>query len=203
MKKLILGLAAATAVALVSCDESSRLASRIEGTWSGSPERIIDNEASTANIIETYEFVRNPGTNGGDVRLTALVSVTGQITGGEGIIQPFSLSAAGVAAISGSWQADGDDDINLAWNDSTLTVSVDPSAVTLSMDMLTGESTPTVDSLKPQLAESIRRQTRQALEYKFLGTRRISDIKIKDNRMKCEINDVDLWFDRQGPAQAR
>lgn len=201
MRQLLCGIAAVALLAGVSsCNEKSRLADEMTGTWSSAPERLMDNAASSATIVENYTFIRNGNETGGDVTLSALISVTGSISGTDAIIQPFSLSAGAIANISGTWSAIDDDEIRLDWNDSTLTVSVDPSAVTISVNNLTGKDIPTVDSLRPQLAESIRAQIKQAVEVRFLGTRRFDDIKIKNGEMKYEVNDADRILRLQGPV---
>lgn len=198
MKKYIIGLAVITAMAFTACDSSSQLAKEITGTWSGTPQRLVDNSASTATIIDSYTFDRDStGYNGGDVSITGVVSVTGQINGSDAIIQPFSLSASALATIKGTWQAVDGDEIRFNWDSNSLTVKVDPDAVVLSTDLLTGTEAPAVDSMRPQLAESIRAQIAQAVEVKYLGIRKIDDIKIRKNgEMKFELHDQDYFFTR-------
>lgn len=199
VKSVIASMAVIAVLSLASCDESSKLANSVAGTWSGSPRTLIDNSASSATLTESYSFLLDEGsTKGGSVMRTALISVTGQIQGTEAIIQPFALTAGATASIQGNWEASSDDDIHFTWIDSTLTVNIDPSAVTLSTNLLTGQERPAIDSLKPQLAESIRAQVAQAIEVEFLGTRKFDDIKIKKNLMEYEVNDKDYIMAKQG-----
>lgn len=190
---------AAAAVMLTSCDEKSKLADQMSGTWSSAPEQLVDNSASSATIIETYSFIRDTDRAGGELTLTALISITGQVNGTDAFLQPFSMTAAGMASISGSWEAVSDEDVNIHWNDSTLSVSVDPSAVVLTSNVITGQTTPQLDSIKPQLAQSINAQITQAVKLRFLGTRKFEDIKVRDGEMKYEVGDVDRLFRLQGP----
>lgn len=193
-------LVAGTTIFTTSCDDSSGLAKKVEGTWSGAPEHLIDNSASSATITETYSFFRDPNAKSGDVVRSALVSVSGQISGTQAVIQPFSMTAGATAVVRGRWDAHDDDEIYFIWNDSTLTVNVDPEAVTLSMNILTGNESPSLDSLKPQLAESIRAQVARAVEVRFIGTRKFDDVKIKGNIMDYEVNDIKSHMARQGQS---
>ncbi|MDE6510056.1 MAG: hypothetical protein K2K99_07670, partial [Muribaculaceae bacterium] len=52
---------AAIVAAMASCESPSRLASHLEGEWSGSPERITDTNLSYLSMTPAYEFVRNHG----------------------------------------------------------------------------------------------------------------------------------------------
>lgn len=186
---------------LTACESPSKLASDIEGTWSGAPETLIDNTASSATITETYTFMRDETTNGGIVVRSGLVSVTGQVNGTGAFLEPFSMTAGATAMISGSWEATSDDEICFTWNDSSLVVKVDPQALTLSTNILSGEDAATVDSMKPQLAESLRARIAQAVEIRFIGTRKFDDVKIKKSILEYEVNDIDYQMARQGPAE--
>ena len=114
MRKIIYGLVAMAAIGFQSCDDTARLIKDVTGTWSGAPEKLVDNSASSATIIDTYTFTAIPDTKGGNVTITSLISVTGQIDGAQAIVQPFSLSASGTASIQGTWTAIDDDEIALS-----------------------------------------------------------------------------------------
>lgn len=181
-----------------SCDNSKQLATDIQGTWSGAPDRLDDNNASTSSIVETYTFTRaSDNVSQGDVSLTALVSVTAQVTSSDAIVMPFSFTAAATASIMGRWKAVSDSQVQFDWNDSTLTVSVDPRGVMISSDMLTGGTTAQTDSIRPQLAESIRAQIARSVEVRFLSVRDFKDINIKNNIMTFDCNKSHLTMQRQ------
>lgn len=197
-KKLFSTSLLGTALLFASCQSSSKLADSIEGSWSGAPEKLIDNNASSATITETYTFLRENTSNGGEVVVTALVSTTGAISGTEAIIQPFSVAAAATAQLSGTWEAKSNDEVSFTWNDSSLVVNIDPQAVTLSANTLNGAESPSVESLKPQMAESIKAQLSQALEVRFLSVKKFSDIKFGDRVLNLKVNGEEREFAKQG-----
>lgn len=198
LKSLLAIIVFGASATLTSCENSSKLADSIAGTWSGAPEKLIDNNSSAATITETYTFMHDKASNGGDVIVTALISVTGAVSGTEAFIQPFSIAAAATAQISGTWEAKSDNKIAFEWNDSTLVVNVDPQAVTLSANLLTNSESPSVESLKPQFAESIKAQVAQAVEVKFLAVRKFDSIKFNDRIMEYKVNDENHQMVKQG-----
>lgn len=203
MKKI--GLMAAAALAgvfmMTSCDGASKLSENISGTWSGAPIHLIDNSASSASTIDTYTFTRDEKSNGGNLIVTSLISVTGSINGSGAIVQPFSLSAAATASIQGRWNVVDDDEISVSLELKTLQVNVDPSAVVLSAAMLNGSTMASVDSMKPALVNSIGAQLRQAVSNRYLGIKKIDDIEIKGSLMEWEINKSKETLSRQGPVE--
>lgn len=201
MMKLSTILTLAAAAVLASCNEGSRLASAIEGTWSSAPEHLSDNTAASATTIDTYTFEIDEGNDkGGVLMISSLVSTTGQISGSDAIVQPFSLSAASTATVNGTWEAVDDDEINVSVDMSTLQVNVDPDAVVLSTSVLTGDNYNSVDSMKPALVNSIKAQVTKAITMRYASIKRIDDIDIKGDVMQWEINDVKSSLSRQGPG---
>lgn len=201
MKKLAGLVAAATlALAFQACDSSASLAKEIAGGWSGTPQSLFDADASRATIIETYSFAGNDSVkNGGTVVISALMSVTGAISGTEGIITPVSVTASGYAMITGTWQAVSADKIELTLDTGNITVKVDPDAVVVNADMLTGTSAPAnMATLKPQLAQSITAQlnTEVARRYKPLET--LTGVSIKDhNILRFKLDRTPYTLSRQ------
>ena len=158
MKHLVIAAAALCALGLSSCNEASKLAKNIEGTWSGAPERLIDDPTGTATVIESTTFAVDSTGKGGDMIIVGLVSATGQMQGSTAIIQPISISAAAKAEVLGKWQAIDDDEIQVSIDTRTLTVSIDPEGVVLTTNMLDGDAQANVASIKPQLAEAVKQQ---------------------------------------------
>lgn len=198
MKKFLLGLLAVSALGLQSCDDSAKLAENIEGTWSGAPEHLIDTSASSASIIDTYTFTHTPDTKGGNITITSVISVTGQIDGSQAIVQPFSLSASGTASVQGTWEAIDDDEIAVAIDPKTLNVAIDPDAVVLSSSMLTGNTSAAVDSMKPALVNTIKAQVQQAVGNRYLSLKRLDDVEVKGPMLKYEIGKQHYTMSRQG-----
>lgn len=198
MKHLVIAAAALCALGLSSCNEASKLAKNIEGTWSGAPERLIDDPTGTATVIESTTFAVDSTGKGGDMIIVGLVSATGQMQGSTAIIQPISISAAAKAEVLGKWQAIDDDEIQVAIDTRTLTVSIDPEGVVLTTNMLDGDAQANVASIKPQLAEAVKQQVTNALQMRYASIKKIDDIDIKGNVMEYEINHREYTASRQG-----
>lgn len=198
MRKILLGLLAVTALGLQSCDDSAKLAENLEGTWSGAPERLIDTSASSASVIDTYTFTHTPDTKGGNITITSVISVTGQIDGSQAIVQPFSLSASGTASVQGTWEAIDDDEIAISIDPKTLNVNIDPDAVVLSSSLLSGNTSAAVDSMKPALVNTIKAQVKEAVGNRYLSLKHIEDIDIKGSILKYEIGKQHYTMSRQG-----
>lgn len=198
MKHLVIAAAALCALGLSSCNEASKLAKNIEGTWSGAPERLIDDPTGTATVIESTTFAVDSTGKGGDMIIVGLVSATGQMQGSTAIIQPISISAAAKAEVLGKWQAIDDDEIQVAIDTRTLTVSIDPEGVVLTTNMLDGDAQANVASIKPQLAEAVKQQVTNAMQMRYASIKKIDDIDIKGNVMEYEINHREYTASRQG-----
>lgn len=205
MKKLsyLIGAAFCCVGLLSSCSGASSLSKKVEGSWAGVPERLFDAEASSATIIETFTYTLSDSVdNGGNVTLTSLVSVTGAITGAEGITQPVSLTASGSATILGKWTAVSGDKIEISLDTTTMTVNVDPDAVVVSTNVLS--DSPNSDSasltgMKPQLAQSISAQLRKAVSERYGDSMTLSDVSVDDDnaRMKFKVNKITYTLSRQ------
>lgn len=201
MKQTVLGFAAVCAMLFSSCNEEAKLARDIEGTWSGAPEVFVNDASSRSTIIETFTFERDT-TKSGTVMIGALVSSTGAVQGTDAIVQPFSVSAAAKSTISGRWQVIDDDELVLTLDPSTMKVEVDPSAVVLTTNLLTGAEAPSTESLRPQMAEAIRSNLSHVLAMRYLSYRKLDDVKVKDKgtMLKFEVGKQDYILSRQGPA---
>lgn len=199
MKQIIIAAVAAVAtLGFTSCGESAKLATEVEGTWSTAPSHLVDNTASSATTIDTYTFLRSDDkAAGGTVDITSLISTTAQINGTGAVIQPFSLSAASTATVSGTWQAVSDDAIDVSVDISTLKVNVDPDAVVLSSSILTGDNYNSVDSMKPALVSSIRAQVTQAITARYLSIGKIKDVKVKGDVMDWKVAGDNITLSRQ------
>lgn len=200
MKKIFLIAAmAVVALAFQSCENASSLAKNLIGGWSSAPERLFDAEASSATVIETFSFAPvDTIKNGGQLTITALISVTGAMNGAEGIIQPVSLTASGYATLTGTWKAISADRIEVALDPETMTVNVDPSAVVINANAATGTAAaPDVDNLRPQLAQSISAQMQKAVEARFADVATLNSVSLKDNTLKFKINKTAYTLTRQ------
>lgn len=191
-------LVAFSTVLLGSCSGKSQLAADVAGSWGSSPELLTNEPASQSTIIETISFERNSSSTGGTILISSMISITGTLNESSAIVQPLNITAAAKAFISGDWQAIDDDEIHLRLQPTTLVVDVDPSAVSTSVDVLTGTDSAAIDSLRPQLAGSIRAHLTRQLQARYMDYGHLDDVKVKDSGtiLKFEIKDKDVVMHR-------
>lgn len=196
MKKiLMMALPLLTAVVLGACDEKSRLAADVEGTWTGAPERIFVSDAATSSVTRVITFTRGDKDSPSTVSIDAMFAVEMPLPATDSIVQPISVTAAGTATVEGTWQAIDDDEIAVVLDRSTLKVNVDPDAVTLSAGPLTTPES-AVGALKPAVALEVQHHITKAMNESIHEFNKIDDIKIKNNIMSCEVGKKDLTFHR-------
>ncbi|MDE6495071.1 MAG: hypothetical protein K2L30_02400 [Duncaniella sp.] len=196
MKKFYYLFIGLMAVAFGSCDENARLAREIQGTWTGTPERLNDAENVTSTIVETYTFTPdevNPKAKNGNVTITGNVSSNIPVA-----VSPVSISAAATTSIQGTWTVIDDDEIALVLDPKSLQVKVDPEAVTVSNDIFTDQNIPQVDSLRREVTANIAAQLRRDAEMHYMSVRQLDDVKIKGPILKFEISDIEYVLTRQG-----
>ena len=186
---------------VVSCSSSeARFAKEIPGVWQGTPEMISDNTASTATIVDIYEFSPVSDTASstltGNITIIGMVNTTTQIVGDSAFIEPLRLSVSGRTAISGTWTVIDDDEISLSLDPQSLTVDIDPDAV-LANDTPLPLGSPSIDSLRPAVCRNIEQSIRAALTARYTGLRKLDDVKVKGKLLKYEVNDQDFVLTRQ------
>lgn len=194
-----LALAFIAAVTLYSCDSKKELAKNLEGTWSANPEKIMDSEALGATAVYMLQFIPQENTIDpltGSFTLTAMLDINSMAPASDLVVQPYSISSSALASVEGAWTVVDDDEIRVNIDPASFKVEVDPKDVVLSDNILSGENTPAVDSITPVLAASVKAQIISALQNNFTGIKKIEDIHIKKDEMKCEIMDHDLHFIR-------
>ncbi|MDE5900431.1 MAG: hypothetical protein K2H33_03635 [Muribaculaceae bacterium] len=194
---------AATVAAMASCESPSRLASRIEGEWSGTPERITDTSLSYLSMTPAYEFVRNDGADAdrsaGKVTLTAQIDTTMPADGfpvdslGE---VPVSFSVAAVVTVNGTWKAIDDDEVLVRFSTSDMLTSVDSKAVCEYTSPMSAADKPQTVELPSPVLESIGRQITTSMTHYVANISKLDDIEIRDNFMKFEIGKKDFTFTR-------
>ena len=191
--------AASLLLMLSACDSEAKLAREITGTWATAPEKLIDHEAMSATAVRMMQFTPSlSDSKSGDMQMTALVSITNAMPGDTtSIIEPYTVSASGLATLNGAWAVVDDDKVILHLDESTLDVTVDPEAVLVSVNTLTDVTTTTVDSIKPSIAVNLKKQITDAVRNQVFNTSKIDDIKLTGNLMSCEINHHDVTLRRQ------
>lgn len=199
----LLGLA--TLLSVTSCDDTARLAKELPGTWAGTPENFTDNSAITATIIENYTIVSNPDTQqkslrGGDILITGMISSTTQVVSNGSLIEPITLTAAAKSSIEGTWNVIDDDEVAVMLKPETLKVEVDPEAIMVNTNVLSGADSPDIDSLRPQVCANLSQGLSQALVIRYASVKRLDDVKIKGPILKFEIGKTDYVLTRQGDS---
>lgn len=186
MKKLaIIGVLAVSALAFTSCDNRPN----VEGTWQGKIDCQIPG-ASTSSTNATYVFSQD-----GKVAASYTLDFTTPLPQIQDVVTPYEASVAASASIEGSWQyvKNEDDEIELSFDPSTLVVDIDPDALTMRANIITDEQSPKIDSLRPQIAARYQQDVATAIKAN-LSDLKLDDVKVKNNRLKFEIKDVDYEF---------
>lgn len=171
----------------------------IIGTWTGNPTRINDiSAACDASATMSISFNANDdNAESGDVTISAIIDANQPVESSESVIdQAYEVSVAATAVITGKWtyEKDDDEDVIISLDPSTLRVNVDPHGVTFSNDILTGAQQPMLDSLSSATAEAWQKSITKAMTDEFNKLQHISDIKVNNGIMSCEISDRDFTF---------
>lgn len=204
MKKILIGAMALAAVSLTGCNEAERLASQVEGTWSSTPQMLVNDAGSQATLVETITFERDSAKTGGPVVIVGMVSSTGAMTGSDALVQPFEIAASAKSTVTGRWTAVDDDEIMLALDVANMSVAVDPSGLVISSNVLDGATQSNPEALKPQFASMVEAALRRQLLARYTSMTKLDDVKVKDNGslLKFEIGKTDYVYSSQNPSAA-
>ncbi len=204
MKKILIGAMALAAVSLTGCNEAERLASQVEGTWSSTPQMLVNDAGSQATMVETITFERDSARTGGPVVIVGMVSSTGSMTGSDALVQPFEIAASAKSTVTGRWTAIDDDEIMLALDVANMSVAVDPSGLVISSNVLDGATQSNPEALKPQFASMVEAALRRQLLARYTSMTKLDDVKVKDNGslLKFEIGKTDYVYSSQNPSAA-
>ena len=181
MKKTLLALAvAAAALGLSSCDSRPDVA----GSWAGEADLPIEGAATSYSRV-IYDL----NADGGAVA-TYAIDFTKALPQSTQIVSPYQTSVSATATISGTWQwlADEHDELALAFDASTLTVSVDPQALEMRANVITDEQAPDLDSLRPQIASLYQADVENAIRA-HASALLLDDVKADGKQLTFEIGD--------------
>lgn len=181
MKKTLLALAVAAATfGLSSCDSRPDVA----GSWTGEANVPIEGAATSYSRV-IYDL----NADGGAVA-TYNIEFTKALPQSTQIMSAYQTSVSATATISGTWQwlADEDDELALAFDASTLTVSVDPQALEMRANVITDEQAPELDSLRPQIASLYQADIEQAIRA-HASALLLDDVKADGKQLSFEIGD--------------
>lgn len=197
MRKLIMTVAAVASVLLTGCDETSTLASKIEGTWTGTPTSLSNDIAGSTTIIEKVTFSRLEKTDGGTLEVVATISATSSAADDNYALGTATLTAAAEATASGTWKAIDGDEITINIDPSSIVVKVDPDGVDINADIFTGEVIPSVDSIKPAVTRQLQNRIERDVITRFISIRHLDDVKIKNDILRFEADNKDFTMSLQ------
>lgn len=189
------GVLASTAV-VTSCSKADRLA----GLWQGEQQRLTDvQNVADATSVMTIDFV--PGTNGAENKadFSAVIEVEQPVNALEGVDANYAVNVTAVATINATYvnEHGEDDDYILTFDPSSLQVTVDPSGVSFSENLLSGMEQPAVDSLTAATAEQWRVALTPVAREEFYKYRRIEDVEVHHaDVMTLELGKTKLTFHR-------
>lgn len=179
MKKSILAIAAlAAALGLASCDSRPDVA----GSWAGEAELPIDGALSSYTRV-VYDLNAD-----GTAQASYAIDFSKPLPQSLEIVTPYQASVTASATISGTWQwlADEDDELAMAFDPSTLVVSVDPMALEMRANVITDEQAPVLDSLRPQVASIYQAELEHAIRSHGSALL-LDDVKVSGKLLAFEI----------------
>lgn len=192
----VLSVAAAVAFS-TACESPTRLASRIDGTWSTSPEKFNKEVVGQGTYIPVLEFSRPDKRPEGAVILTAQLSITMPVNAPLDSMgaAPVSATAAGMATISGIWTANDDDEVKIALDPATLDITMDPDVQFAIADVFTDYDTDSVSAVSPQVMRAFAEQARQGMTDVIAHFNELDDIKFQSDAMfTAKLNSRRLTF---------
>lgn len=180
---------------LSSCSDYEDIA----GTWSGNSE-VLPNVPDVADASSTITMVFTPDSTGsgrsGEVLMTALVNANQGVAQTNDIVSPYEVSVAATATIKGSYtfEEDEDDDVLIVFDPTSFKIDIDPDGVSYSQNLLDGAQQPMMDSLTTVTINSWRNILGPAVKNQFNSYQKISDIKVNNGIVSCEVGKKDLNF---------
>lgn len=197
MNRFLLVCAWAAMLLATACERTPQ----VEGTWIGAPAR-IDSNASTGvlgpvadcTVASTLNFAPTDKKSGA-VTITSDINMLDAVNAPvDSPIATYEISVSATASISGTYEFTEGDDMVLTLDYNTLTVHLDPDAVTYNQNLIDNAQAPEIDSLRPILADRYRAALASQLRTEYTKYQHLEDIKIKSSILTCEVADRDLSF---------
>ncbi len=188
-----------TICVITACDSPARLASKIEGSWTGVPTHFNKKEVSLGTFTPTLEFSRQGTTTSGTVLLSAPCAVTMPI---NSPVDPMGLdlvsaTATGLVTVSGIWTAHDDDEVSIAFDPASLVVTMDPEVQFEVVNVMTATDIPQSGPVSAAVMNSFRQQIKRGMNYVIAHASQLDDISFPSSSiLHCEINDRHLTFSR-------
>lgn len=181
-------------IGLASCDNRPD----IVGEWQGTLKDVIP-QTATSNVTVNYSFQRDGKTTAAyEFEMSEATQPNGEI------VSPYQINVSGTALLEGTWQYVDreDDEVAITYDMSTLQVNIDPEAVLLQENLLSGMQQPQVDSLK---AVAVQRYSQKVASYLKSNPNVVwEDVELKKPLLKYEIGHRDYTLrkiDAAAPAQ--
>jgi hypothetical protein len=187
---------------LSSCDSKQKVSENLRGVWATDPEALHDTGAARTTVTRLIEFTPSESNGEGNITLVAYITVENTVPFNDSIVTPLTITASGTASMSGTYAMKDHDDMDISLNPSTLSVNVDPDAVQLNYDVLSESSSSDVVNLTGASSILASQQIGHIARNIFFHLTEIEDIKVNYNLMKCELDDTDFVFHRQGVTLA-
>lgn len=177
MKKSSFIALGALLLALTACDNRPD----IVGQWQGAIKDQIP-QAAISNVTVNYSFQRNgAATAAYEFELGEALQPNGEV------VSPYQINVSGTAMVQGKWQYVDreDDEVAIAYDMNSLQVNIDPDAVLLQENLLSGMQQPQVDSLK---SVAMQKYSQIIASYIKSSPNVIwDDVKVKKPLLKFEI----------------
>lgn len=181
-----------------SCKNADSLAKEIDGDWSGTPVRFAKKTMVNGSFTPVFRFEQNSNQAGGNLELSAQLSVTLPVNApiDSAGTTAVSATAAGIATVRGSWIATDDDEVKLRFDMSTLTIDMDPDVQFELADIWTSTDVPTVRTVSEAVTKTFIKEMNLGMTTALQKMDELDDIKIQDNLMKCEFLDAHQTLNR-------
>ncbi len=212
MKKMIYTAVAGLMVAgLASCNENAKLASQVEGIWSGNTTELVKKDkkknadkgqnpvgAKINSMTPSFTFTKVDSVkNGGKVVYSGVYSVS-QAVSSQAVDVPFEATASVKAVAEGTWTATGDDKIMLTINQSSVKTEIDPASVSFGYAVLTDKPVSELDSLKANLLPNLEVSFGAEVQKNVAMMKKLDDIKFPQaGTMTLEIGKTDYTLTKQ------
>ena len=189
-------IAAAAACIFLSCDEEARLASELDGSWSGVPVTISNDISGLVTGVDTYLFSKTDSKQG-TVDIATMISVSNALPEDSALVQPYSHTISAKAVATGTWMVTDDDEVNIAVDPASIVVTVDPDAIDFDTSLLTGNEAPVVDSMNAKQVSIVCAQIRKEMVNYYSSMSKLDDVRIKSDKLVYEIGKTKYVMSRQ------
>lgn len=173
---------------LAGCQTASMLSKKVEGDWSATPIRFDKKTGVDGTFTPVFRFQRQGDTRGGDLTVSANLSVTLPVNAPIDSLGTTAVSAtaAGTASVRGTWRATDDDEIELTYDMSTLVVNFDPDVQFELANIWASTDVPTERSVSTAVKNAFVKKMTEGMTSSLHNLDDIDDISIKDNLMSCK-----------------